>query len=326
MIGQFFSTILTPANMVMVLAALATFATLVTLILPYLEGDKMRSRMKSVASERERLKAQNREALKAAKNPARLREDSGGFMAQMVDQFNLRNLIDPAETRNKLKMAGLRQPGHLITFVFFRAIGPFAFGAGAFAYLYVFMPDQTALIRLLLSFGAAYMGFYAPNIVVQNLVTRRQESIVRAWPDALDLLLICVESGMSIEAAFKRVGGEIASASVPLAEEMSLTNAELSYLQERRLAFENLAKRTGLVGVKAVVTSLIQAERYGTPLGTALRVLAQENRDMRMAEAERKAAALPPRLTVPMIAFFLPVIFVVILGPAAIEVFALKGG
>ncbi len=322
--GELFSTILTPMNMVMLLAALATFASIVTLVVPFLEGDKLRSRMKSVASERERLKAQNREMLQNAKNPARLREDSGGFMADMVERFNLRKIIDPAATREMLKMAGLRKPGHVVTFVFCRALGPFVFAAGAFAYLYFFMADQTTMMRVLLSLGAGYLGFYAPNIVVKNLTTRRQESIMRAWPDALDLLLICVESGMSIEAAFKRVAGEIASASIPLAEEMSLTNAELSYLQERRMAFENLGKRTGLTGVKAVVTSLIQAERYGTPLGTALRVLAQENRDMRMAEAERKAAALPPRLTVPMITFFLPVIFVVILGPAAIEVFALR--
>ncbi len=324
MIGQFITTILTPINMVMLLAALATFATLITIISPYLEGDKLRSRMKSVASERERLKTQNRENLAQAKNPARLREKPQGMMADLVDRFKLRKLIDPAATREKLKMAGLRSPAHLITFIFCRAVGPFVFGIGTFAYLYVFVPEQTMMIKILVAFGAAYLGFYFPNIVVKNMISRRQETIVHAWPDALDLMLICVESGMSIEAAFKRVAGEIASASIPLAEEMSLTTAELSYLQERRQAYENLAKRTGLVGVKAVVTSLIQAERYGTPLGTALRVLAQENRDMRMAEAERKAAALPPRLTVPMIAFFLPVIFVVILGPAVIEVLAIR--
>jgi tight adherence protein C len=155
-------------------------------------------------------------------------------------------------------------------------------------------------------------------------VSRRQESIKRAWSDALDLLLICVESGMSIEMAFQRVAREIGTASVPLAEELTLTVAELSYLQDRRKAYDNLGKRTGLMTVKSVVTSLIQSERYGTPLGTALRVLAQENRDMRMADAEKKAAALPPKLTVPMILFFLPVIFVIILGPSIIMVMKLE--
>lgn len=324
MIGQFLGYVLEPTNLIMIMVALATFGAFFTLITPLLEGDKMRSRMKAVASERERLKQQSKEQLAQAKNKARLRETPQGFMANMVEKFNLRSIIDPQETRDRLKMAGLRRQAHLVTFVFFRAVGPFLFGIGTFVYLFLFMPDQTPMMRLLMSLGAGYFGFYFPNIAVNNLVSRRQESIMKAWPDALDLLLICVESGMSIEAAFKRVAGEIASSSVPLAEEMSLTNAELAYLQERRMAFENLGKRTGLVGVKAVVTSLIQAERYGTPLGTALRVLAQENRDMRMAEAERKAAALPPKLTVPMITFFLPVIFVVILGPAVIEIMAIE--
>ena len=151
---------------------------------------------------------------------------------------------------------------------------------------------------------------------IQNLVQRRQTSIKNAFPDALDMLLICVQSGMSVEAAFQKVSGEVGSQSLELAEELSLTTAELSYLQDRRQAFENLGKRTGIPGIKAVATALIQAERYGTPVGQALRVMARENRDMRMAEAEKKAAALPPKLTVPMIIFFLPVLFVVILGPA----------
>src|SRR2546428_8582905 len=161
---------------------------------------------------------------------------------------------------------------------------------------------------------------YLPILFVKNQISKRQLSIKRAFPDALDLLLICVESGMSIEAAFRKVAQEVGTASIPLAEELTLTTAELSYLQDRRQAYENLAKRTDLDGVKAVCVSLQQAERYGTPLGQTLRVMAQENRDMRMMEAEKKAAALPPKLTVPMILFFLPVLFVVILGPAGIRV------
>jgi tight adherence protein C len=167
------------------------------------------------------------------------------------------------------------------------------------------------------------VGYYLPAVFLKNMVQRRQESIRRAWSDALDLLLICVESGMSIEPAMQRVAREIGSQSVPLAEELVLTNAELSYIGDRRKAFENLSSRTGLATVKSVMTSLIQSERYGTPLGQALRVLAQENRDQRMQEAEKKAAALPPKLTVPMILFFMPVIFIVILGPAIIQLVSL---
>jgi tight adherence protein C len=163
-----------------------------------------------------------------------------------------------------------------------------------------------------------------PLMLLKSKIQRRQLSIKRAFPDTLDLLLICVESGMSIEAAFKKVSDEVGSQSVALAEELTLTTAELSYLPDRRQAYENLAKRTDLDGVKSVCMALQQAERYGTPLATMLRVMAQENRDMRMSEAEKKAAGLPPKLTVPMILFFLPVLFVVILGPAAIKIMSLK--
>jgi tight adherence protein C len=164
------------------------------------------------------------------------------------------------------------------------------------------------------------IGFYVPDLFVNNMIARRQTSIMRAFPDALDLMLICVESGMSIESAFTRVAGEIGSQSAELAEELALTTAELSYLPDRRQAFDNLAKRCGHAGVKAVATALNQAEKYGTPLGAALRVTAQENREMRMQEAERKAASLPAKLTVPMIIFFLPCLFVVIMGPAVITI------
>jgi tight adherence protein C len=181
-------------------------------------------------------------------------------------------------------------------------------------------------MRLGFSICGAYVGFYLPNIFIANLIQRRQKSIRQVFPDALDLLLICVQAGMSVEAAMNKVSNEIGGRSLELAEEFGLTTAELSYLQERRLAYENLGKRTGLSMVKAVGTSLIQAERYGTVISQALRVLAKESRDMRMAEAEKKAAGLPPKLTVPMILFFLPVLFIVILGPAFIQVMALRHG
>jgi len=168
--------------------------------------------------------------------------------------------------------------------------------------------------------GASLLGFYLPDLYLKNIIARRQQSIMRAFPDALDLLLICIESGMSIETAFRKVSGEIVTQSIALSEEFTLTTAELSYLQDRKVAYENLAKRTGLEGVKSVCLALMQSERYGTPLGQSLRVMAQENRDMRMNEAEKKAAALPPKLTVPMILFFLPVLFVVILGPTGIKI------
>ena len=194
----------------------------------------------------------------------------------------------------------------------------------ALAVFYVFvlgsLGEQPFFVKLFVCILGGYAGFYLPVLYVSNRATKRKQSILKAWPDALDLMLICVESGMSVEAAMHKVSDEIGAQSAELAEEFVLTNAELSYLQERRQAYENLAGRTGLDSVKAVSQALIQAERYGTPVAHALRVLAAESRDMRMNEAEKKAAALPPKLTVPMILFFLPVLFAIILGPAGITV------
>jgi tight adherence protein C len=199
-------------------------------------------------------------------------------------------------------------------------LAPIGLGLFAFVYISTIYGTLPPQMRIAAAAIGMVIGNYLPFVMLRNLISRRQTSIRRAWPDSLDLMLICVESGMAIEPAMQRVSREIGTMSVPLAEELALTVAELSFLPDRRKAFENLGKRTGMPQVKSVVTSLIQSERYGTPLGTALRVLAQENRDMRIAEAERKAAALPPRLTVPMMLFFMPVIFVVILGPVVMTI------
>ncbi len=322
---QIFDFVLDPRAMMVLLIAIAAFATVVTFTLPLLSGDRAAARMKYVSGERDQLRAERMAQLAADKQKGNLRQQPKGFMKQVVEQLNLRKLLETDETRDKLKMAGLRGQAPVVAFLFFRVTLPIMCFLVALFYLFVVRDyDLPAFMRISLSIGAAYLGFYLPNMFISNLIQRRQQSIKRAFPDSLDLLLICVQAGMSIEAALQKVAKEISGRSIELAEEFSLTTAELSYLPERRQAFENLGKRTGLPGVRAVGTSLIQAERYGTPIGTALRVMAQENREMRMAEAEKKAAALPPKLTVPMILFFLPVLFVVILGPAAIKVMALQ--
>jgi tight adherence protein C len=244
-------------------------------------------------------------------------------MKAVVERFNLTKWLAQEEVREKLMQAGYRGQAPYITYLFFRLVMPFvALPLAAFYLFLVIEWEQPLMIKLSVCVFAAYIGMQLPYLFLKNQIQKRQLSIRRAFPDALDLLLICVESGMSIEAAFRRVSEEVGPQSIALAEELTLTTAELSYLQDRRQAYENLAKRTGLEGVKAVCLALQQAERYGTALAQTLRVLAQENRDMRMTEAEKKAAALPPKLTVPMIVFFLPVLFIVILGPAAIRVMA----
>ncbi len=310
--------------MVTVLTALAAMATVLTLAMPYVFGDNLERRMKSVAVERNKIRARERERL-ARGDRIELRQSPKAYMQFIVEQLNLREWLGEEHARTLLIRAGYRGQAPYIGFLFFRMLSPIGMFAFALVYIFVILKLQQPLfVKLAMAFAAAWLGMRIPTLFIRNRIARRQLSIRRAFPDALDLLLICVESGMSVEAAFKKVSQEITGQSIPLAEELTLTTAELSYLQERRQAFDNLAKRTDLEGVKAVCTALIQAERYGTPIGQALRVLSQEIRDMRMAEAEKKAAGLPPKLTVPMILFFLPVLFVVILGPAAIQVMAIK--
>jgi len=308
--------------MTMMFAAIAASATAYTLITPLLVGDTLSKRMKAVASERERIRQRERDRLRNDK--VSLRQSPKQIVSRVVDDLNLGKWVAQEAARDKLMMAGYRGHAPYITFLFFRMVTPIVLLLAAILYVFVIAHLKQPLpVKIGICIGAAYLGLQAPMLFLRNAISKRQLSIKRAFPDALDLLLICVESGMSIEMAFRKVSMEIGAQSVPLAEEFTLTTAELSYLQDRKVAYENLAKRTGLDGVKSVCLALQQSERYGTPLGQALRVMAQENRDMRMSAAEKKAAALPPKLTVPMILFFLPVLFVVILGPTGIKIAAL---
>ncbi|MFZ3358552.1 MAG: type II secretion system F family protein [Xanthobacteraceae bacterium] len=308
----------------MLFAAVAAGATVLTLAMPLMVTDTLSKRMKAVALEREKIRQRERERL-AQNSKVSLRQSPRIYMKRAVDNFNLSKWVGQEEARLMLVQAGYRGQAPYITYLFFRMTMPVVMLLASLFYIFVVLKlDYPPMVKIGISIGCAYFGMYSPNLFLRNKIQRRQLSIRRAFPDALDLLLICVESGMSIEAAFRKVSEEVGTQSVALGEEFTLTTAELSYLPDRRQAYENLARRTGLEGVKAVCLALQQSERYGTPLATTLRVLAQENRDMRMAEAEKKAAGLPPKLTVPMIVFFLPVLFVVILGPAAIRVMALR--
>lgn len=313
-----------PQTLVTILAAFAAFATVLSLALPMLDRDRIDERMKVMATERDKMRAARiAETRSRDQQSGRLRQaPRGGVMQQIVEALDLRSKFDNEELRSKLKMAGMRGERPIVVYLFFRVAMPPLSALAAFVYLFVIATNLQLApgLKVAIVLGSGFAGYYLPNIFVENVVQKRQQSIKAVFPDALDMLLICVQSGVSIEAAFAKVAREIGGQSLELAEELSLTTAELSYLSERRLAFENLGKRTGLPGIKAVAVALAQAERYGTPIGQALRTMAKENRDMRMNEAEKKAAALPPKLTVPMILFFLPVLFVIILGPAVIQV------
>jgi tight adherence protein C len=310
-----------PQIVVAFFASIAVFSAIVVVAWPYLARDELGSRMRQVSSERERIRARERAKMEAQKKQASLRSEPKKFFKDIVDRFNLTKQAEDGDMVRKLRMAGFRGQNPVFVFLTLRLMAPVVMFAIATLYVFFVLDlEQPFFMKAGMVLAISYFGYYAPTIYVRNKITKRQTSIRRAWPDALDLLLICVESGMGIESAFRKVSEEVGAQSIPLAEELSLTTAELSYLQDRRKAYDNLAHRTGLEGVRAVVTSLIQAEKYGTPVGQSLRVLAQENRDIRMSEAEKKAAALPPKLTVPMILFFLPVLFAVIVTPAAIQV------
>jgi tight adherence protein C len=312
-------------TLTMVFAAIAAVATVLTLAMPLLAGNALGARMKAVALEREKIRQRERERMAQAQQKVSLRQSPKQYIQAIVDRFNLTKWVGQEEARLKLIQAGYRGQAPYVTYLFFRMVTPVASCLFAAVYIFVVIDlNQPTMVKVGMCIAAAFIGMQLPLMFLKNRIARRQLSIKRAFPDTLDLLLICVESGMSIEAAFRKVSEEIGTQSVPLAEELTLTTAELSYLPDRRTAYENLGKRTDLESVKSVCMALQQAERYGTPLAGALRVMAQESRDMRMSEAEKKAAGLPPKLTVPMILFFLPVLFVVILGPAAIKVMAIQ--
>lgn len=300
------------------LAAVTVFASIVCAVYPFITETGVNKRVRLFAIERDRVRA--RERSRAAQESRGLRYREKKFIKNIVERFLLNQWLNAEDARPKLVAAGFRAPQAETTFIFARLVSPFATLILAGAYIYMFAaPDMSTVTKALIFVGALYLGLKGPELYLKNITIKRQDSMRRAVPDALDLLLICVESGMSIEHAFRRIGSEISDQSVALAEEIAVTSAELSYLQERKQAYVNFGMRTGLEALRQVMAGLIQAEKYGTPLGQALRVAARELRDARMHEAEKKGAALPPKLTIPMIVFFLPPLMMVILGPAFLK-------
>lgn len=319
--NDFIRFITVPQNLLTILIGVAAFAALFTLLSGLGGGQKLEKRIKHVAERREDLRRRSRAAMAQPNTTATLRQTDQGFKKNVVDRLNLSKLLEDPTVNEKIMQAGFRGQSPITTFYFFRFSMPFVMMVLAILYVAILgNPEWTFMIKVMIVVVAFAVGFYAPNIYLSNRIQTRRQKIVEAFPDALDLLLICVESGMSIEAAIQKVSQEIGSQSIELAEEMTLMSAELSYLPERRMAYEGLARRTNHPGIKSVATAMTQAETYGTPLSSALRTMSKENRDLRLAAAEKKAAALPAQLTVPMILFFLPVLFVVIMTPAIISI------
>jgi len=308
-------------TVIICVAFIAAFASVMAVATPFLQNDKFAARRKAVAFKRDELQIQQREGFNSRRRFQPTRSES--WMRNVLKQLRLEDMLEQKDLKRRLIQGGYRTTSAPVTFTFVRLALPIGLGVLAFFYSLSLFPDWSTMAKLICALVGAAFGYLLPTIFLTNAVQKRQKILTRALPDALDLMVICVESGMSIEAAFTKVSEEMAETGPLMAEEMGLTAAELAYLGDRRGAYENLAERTGLATFRSLTTTLLQSEKYGTPIATGLRVIAQENRDARLNAAEKKAAALPAQLTVPMIVFFLPVLFIVIAGPAGIQVAAM---
>ncbi|WOE74619.1 type II secretion system F family protein [Alterisphingorhabdus coralli] len=304
-----------------ILAAVATLAVLVAIYAATTVRDPMAKRVKSLNERREQLKAG---ITASTKKRAKLvqQNETTDRMRSVLSSLSVLQDEQLEAAQQKLAQAGIRSKDAAIAVIFGRLILPIIIGGGAGIYIYVLdgMADWSGMMKSLAFGGALILSYKGPDLFVQNKVTKRTDAIRKGLPDALDLLVICAEAGLTVDAAFNRVAKELGRAYPELGDEFALTAIELSFLTERRQAFENLAYRVDLDAVKGVVTTMIQTEKYGTPLASALRVLSAEFRNERMMRAEEKAARLPAIMTVPLILFILPVLFIVILGPAACSI------
>ncbi len=312
------------------LAAVATAAVLLAIYAAVTVRDPMAKRVKALNERREQLKAGI--TATTAKKRAKLvrKTETTDKMRNVLSSLKVLQEDQIKTAQQKLAQAGIRRKELAVIVIFSRLVLPIIFGGGAALWLYGLggLADWTPLKRFGVFAGLAILGYKAADIYVNNLVTKRTDLIRKGLPDALDLLVICAEAGLTVDTSFNRVAKELGRGYPELGDEFALTAIELGFLTERRMAFENLAYRVNLGSIKGVVTTMIQTEKYGTPLASALRVLSAEFRNDRMMRAEEKAARLPAIMTIPLILFILPTLFIVILGPAACSIgdaFAKKG-
>jgi len=304
-----------------ILSAVATFAVLLAIYAATTVRDPMARRVKALNERREQLKA----GIVASTNKRKKltnKNQAADNVRQLLMQFKMLQDDQLKKTQTRLMQAGIRTKDLAFFIIFARFVLPVVLGVSAILLLYVFdfFPEWSALRRYMTLAGTVVGAYKAPDLWLKNKITKRSHAIRKGLPDALDLLVICAEAGLTVDAAFNRVAKELGKAYPELGDEFGLTAIELGFLNERRQAFENLATRVDLEAVRGVVTTMIQTEKYGTPLASALRVLSAEFRHQRMMRAEEKAARLPAIMTVPLILFILPTLFVVILGPASCSI------
>lgn len=300
-----------------IMAGLAAFGIVYAIWSALVVPDLMSTRAKRLRHRQDELRA----GLLSTRRQAQHKAAAVGLMRRVTQRLNLLKAKTGNKTVERLAQAGWRSKDALVIFLFMRLVLPVVFAAGAFFLFNVMhLIELGETMSMLAPIGGLALGAYAPEIFVKNKITKRQKLIQAGLPDGVDLLVICAEAGLSLDAALNRVSHEIQRATPELADEIGLTAIELGFLPERRQALDNLLKRCPLPAIRGIVNTLLQTERYGTPLANALRVLAAEYREERMLKAEAKAARLPALLTVPMIVFIMPSLFIVIIGPAAIGI------
>lgn len=305
-----------------VLVGLAAFAAMLAVYAAVTIRDPMARRVKALEARREQLKAGIVTSASKKRTSLVRRTDTTDKVKSSLDKLNVLQDSQIKIIQQKLAYAGYRNKELAVLIIGARAIAPLVIGGlmGVLLYVVEFWPDWGPMTRLGAFAMSVFLSYKGPELYLSNKATKRTKEIQKGLPDALDLLVICAEAGLTVDAAFNRVAKELGRAYPELGDEFALTAIELSFLNERRMAFNNLAYRVNLEAVKGVVTTMIQTERYGTPLASALRVLSAEFRNERMMRAEEKAARLPAIMTVPLIVFILPTLFVVILGPAACSI------
>ncbi|GGD56485.1 type II secretion system F family protein [Croceicoccus mobilis] len=305
-----------------ILAGIAALATVLAIYAALTVKDPMAKRVKSLTARREELKLGLMSEAQVKRRTLRRKTDLTDKVRDLLSRFSMLQDSQIKEIEQKLMQAGIRRKELAYVVVLARLVLPIVFGlfSATLVYWTDAYPEWGAVKRFAVFAGSLLAGYYGPNVYLTNLVNKRTDAIRKALPDALDLLVICAEAGLTVDASFNRVARELGRAYPELSDEFALTSIELSFLTERRLAFENLTYRVNLEAMKGVTTTMVQTERYGTPLASALRVLSAEFRNERMMRAEEKAARLPAIMTVPLILFILPVLFIVILGPAACSI------
>jgi len=304
------------------LTAVATFAVLLAIYTATTVRDPMIKRVKALNERREQLKAGIVASTSKRRRKISNRNEAADKVRSLLASLKMLQDEQVEKAQAKLMQAGVRSKDLAFVVIFARFILPLVLGGLMIAWVYGLggLADWSALKRYAVVSVTLIGSYKAPDIWLQNKITKRSHAIRKGIPDALDLLVICAEAGLTVDAAFNRVAKELGKAYPELGDEFALTSIELGFLTDRRTAFDNLARRIDLEAIRGVVTTMIQTEKYGTPLASALRVLSAEFRNERMMRAEEKAARLPAIMTVPLILFILPTLFIVILGPASCSI------